>query len=345
MASDVTIPSIKTLNEIQNVESIASIFSRGKNLPTDDPHPTFVLLIGSPGVGKTSQIQHFLKDHVDKSYDDFYHVSVDSIIERIEPYREVTKKLYNTIRQKRGDNELSEENYSNLSNIYLPTITSTKSNFGLRKKEEVSLLKVAKRYNQNHQDNSDKKDQSEESPPKIKQNTRRSLRIKEKQVKHTILTKRKSVKQTKRTKPKKRSIPLKNVVNLLIRGLEYGIQHNYNIVYDTTLNGSIDKFKNLVLPLLEAHAKETQRKYKIIVLLVKADHDTIYERLMRRHQQMISENGYIRAINPRLIQKFIDENQKGYDLSKKYIMEDQIYDKYRDKLYKHTDFDFIPIPN
>lgn len=352
MASNIANPYIQTLNEIQNITSIANIFSNGKELPTDDPQPTFIFLIGSPGVGKTTRIKDFIKENIHKDYNDFYNVSMDSIVERIEPYRILTKKLYNTIRQKRGDTNLSESNFSNLSNVYLPTITSTKSNFGLSKKGNVSLLKIAKRYNQNKSEE-DHKSQSENelSTATSKQSIRRSSRIKEKQSQSqsqsesSILTKRKSHKSRKNTKHKKRIIPLKNIVNLLIYGLEYGINMNYNIIYDTTLNGSIDKLKNTVLPLLENHAKETNKKYKIIIMLIKADHDVIYERLMNRHQKMITESGYIRAINPRLIQKFIDENQKGYDLSKKYIMDDQMYNKQRGKYYNHLDFEFIEIEN
>ena len=352
MASDVIHSYIQTLNEIQNVSSIANIFSNGKELSTDDPQPTFIFLIGSPSVGKTTHIKDFIKDNIHKDYNDFYNVSMDSIVERIEPYRILTKKLYNTIRQKRGNTNLSESNFSNLSNVYLPTITSTKSNFGLSKKGNVSLSKIIKRYSENKQ-SQDNSSEEQKSPLEdvLNQNIRRSSRIKEKQSQSqsqsqsSILTKRKSHKVRKNTKHKKRIIPLKNIVNLLIYGLEYGINMNYNIIYDTTLNGSIDKLKNTVLPLLENHAKEANIKYKIVMMLITADHDVIYERLRGRHQQMITESGYIRAINPRLIQKFIDENQKGYDLSKKYIMEDQMYNKQRGKYYNHLDFEFIEIDN
>lgn len=402
-----SVKSIKTLNELQNVETIASILSKGRNLLTDD-QPTFVLLVGSPGVGKTTQIKKHIKHYTKKDYDDFYHVSLDSIIERIEPYREVTKQLYDTIAERREKNKseiplLINENYANLSNVYLPTVTSKKSNFGLTQKYKVSLEKITKRLNdeerkqkiknleEEHKNNS-KEENKQVSENKLeedhkthenKKNTNKSedehkQNIKKSEEDHKeniILTKRtlnnsKKIRKPTTKKPSKtkknnnqnnKSQDLKKLTDLLNDGLKYGIEHNYNIIYDTTFDGTMKKLSNLVLPMLEEHAKKTEIKYKIFVVLVKPDiqfrkvnntlkhkvippRNVIYERLMGRHENMI-KSGYIRAINPKLIKTFIDQNKDGYNEAKKYIMDDKIYDTEKGKLYNHNDFKFIPIRN
>lgn len=373
------IQNVTTLNDLQNGKTIASIFSHKKTPSTDD-QPTFVMLVGSPSIGKTTQIEKHIKKYTKKDFDKFYNVSLDSIIEHIEPYRKVTKNLYNLIAERRGKNPLTNQNYANLSNVYLPTITSTKSNFGLTQKYKVSLEKITKRLNEeehNQQIKNSDEERKQTSENKSEEDHKNNSEYESKSAastsaastsaansstaKRKSMASRKASTTTRKKNSKIQNKELKKLTELLNDGLKYGIEHNYNIIYDTTFDGTMKKLTDVVLPMLEEHAKETQIKYKIFVILVKPEllefrkvnnnfkilssRKIVYERLMGRHQKMINEKGYIRAINPKKIESFIKENKEGYDQAKKYIMEDQIYDKYRDNLYKHTDFEFEEIKN
>lgn len=132
--------SIKTLEEAQDVSIIHNIFSNGKALPSPE-RPTFVVLVGAPGVGKTTQVKKFLKKD-GKSYDSFYHVSLDSIVERVQPYRIATKLLYDEMKKKQ---ELTDEDYAILNEVYLATIMSTDNGFDLNYTVHRILNKIEKR--------------------------------------------------------------------------------------------------------------------------------------------------------------------------------------------------------
>lgn len=368
------IQNVTTLNDLQNGKTIASIFSHKKNPSTDD-QPTFVMLVGSPSVGKTTQIEKHIKKYTKKDFDKFYNVSLDSIIEHIEPYRKVTKNLYNIIAERRGKNPLTNQNYANLSNVYLPTITSKKSNFGLTQKYKVSLEKITKRLNEeehNQQIKNSDEERKQTSENKSEEDHKNNSEYESKSAastsaasnftaKRKSMASRKASTTTRKKNSKIQNQELKKLTDLLNDGLKYGIEHNYNIIYDTTFDGTMKKLTDVVLPMLEEHAKETQIKYKIFVILVKPEllefrkvnntfkilssRKIVYERLMGRHQKMINEKGYIRAINPKLIQKFIEENEEGYNQAKKYIKEDKLYDTKNNVQYNHSDFKFIPIQN
>ena len=132
--------SIRTLEEAQDVSVIHNIFSNGKVLPSPEK-PTFVVLVGAPGVGKTTQVKKFLKKD-GKSYESFYHVSLDSIVERVKPYRIATKLLYDEMKKKQ---ELTDEDYAILNEVYLATIMSTDNGFDLNYTVHRILNKIEKR--------------------------------------------------------------------------------------------------------------------------------------------------------------------------------------------------------
>lgn len=123
----------QTLNELQDVEQVASVFSHGKTpeelKPTGSEDPLFVILVGAPGVGKTSQAKKILAQR-GKPYDNFYQVSLDSLVERIAPYRKGTKTLYNEFTN-HGTDELTDADLAMLSEVYLATIMSKVSGFDL----------------------------------------------------------------------------------------------------------------------------------------------------------------------------------------------------------------------
>lgn len=130
-----------TLENAQNINKISKIFANNKLNYELKPNPYLVVIVGSPGVGKTTKAKEILNKEMGLKYEDFYNISLDSLVEKIKPYRNVTKRLYNTLKIKR--NELTDKNYALLSEVYLPTIMSKKSNFTLKNTEESKKKKIA----------------------------------------------------------------------------------------------------------------------------------------------------------------------------------------------------------
>ena len=117
------------LENVQNTEIVARVFSNGKPPYELKPQPYMVVLVGSPGVGKTTKAKEFLKRMLQVDYDKFYNISLDSLVERVRPYRVATKALHNTLKARKGNAALNNSNYSILSEPYLATIMSKNSNF------------------------------------------------------------------------------------------------------------------------------------------------------------------------------------------------------------------------
>ena len=119
-----------TLEDAQNIEKIVKIFSHNKSKEELQSNtPTLVILVGSPGVGKTTKVHQFLST-IELDSDNFYNVSLDSIVERVKPYKEITKEIYNILINERRKSNISNNNTRLLSNIYLQTIKSRRSNLG-----------------------------------------------------------------------------------------------------------------------------------------------------------------------------------------------------------------------
>jgi len=112
----------RTLDDVQDVSKIHAIFSHGIPLTRPDT-PLFVVVVGAPGVGKTTQIKKILHEHK-YEYDQFYNVSLDSLVERVIPYRITTKLLYDEMRKKRGIEPLTDGDYAVLNEVYMATIRS-----------------------------------------------------------------------------------------------------------------------------------------------------------------------------------------------------------------------------
>ena len=135
----------KTLENAQNVEAIAKIFAKDQPNYKLKPNPYCVILVGAPGVGKTTRTQQIL-EKMGMEYNDFYNISLDSLVERVEPYRKVTKRLYNTLKAKKvssNEHNMTEKNYALLSEVYLPTIMSKNINFSLNATEKAKINKIA----------------------------------------------------------------------------------------------------------------------------------------------------------------------------------------------------------
>ena len=135
----------KTLENAQNVEAITKIFAKDQPNYKLKPNPYCVILVGAPGVGKTTRTQQIL-EKMGMEYNDFYNISLDSLVERVEPYRKVTKRLYNTLKAKKvssNEHNMTEKNYALLSEVYLPTIMSKNINFSLNATEKAKINKIA----------------------------------------------------------------------------------------------------------------------------------------------------------------------------------------------------------
>jgi len=274
----------KTLENAQNVEAIAKIFAKDKPNYKLKPNPYFVIVVGAPGVGKTTRTQQIL-EKMGMEYNDFYNIALDSIVERVEPYRKVTKRLYNTLKAKKdtiGTPTLNESNFGLLSEVYLPTIMSKNTNLSLKNTTNAKMEKISTLGNNN-----------------------------------AI----KALKELKSVKSVGINTGLKNLNELRRDGLIYGIMNELNIIYDTTLVSKKDKVKEDIMPILEMN---NNVKYKIIVILVTAEARNIQNRIKERHMNMLKENDpYIRAINPHLTDIFIKDNKEGFDNAKKYFTSDE----------------------
>jgi GTPase SAR1 family protein len=293
------------LENAQNVKKIAKVFAKDKPNYELKPNPHFVVVVGAPGVGKTTKTQQIIKKELGLNYDDFYNISLDSLVERVKPYRNVTKRLYNTLKAKKeilGFPELNEKNFGLLSEVYLPTIMSNKSNFTLGATEMAKLEKIAALGNEKATE---------------------------------ALKKRKAA-------PKEAASGLKHLNDLRREGLIYGVMNGLNIIYDTTLQKSKDKIKQDIMPILEMN-KEV--KYKITVILVTAEVKNIQNRIRGRHNKMLAENDpYIRAINPRLTEMFVKDNKDGFNIAKEYF-KSNAYESEKSSIYKPDDFKFIEVEN
>lgn len=122
----------KSSKNITN-ERIHTIFSNGRELQEPIEEPYFIVLIGSPGVGKTYTLNNIFGDKLDN----FYKVSLDLILEKITPYRNATKKIYNSIKgvpSEQNDPENPKVDFTK-SNIKLLNLASTylsaRNNFGI----------------------------------------------------------------------------------------------------------------------------------------------------------------------------------------------------------------------
>ena len=252
----------KTLEDAQDISKIVSIFSHGVNESTlKSPTPLFVVIVGAPGVGKTSQAKKILLEH-GYQYEKCYNVSLDSLVERVRPYRITTKILYDEMRKKRP--QLTDNDYAILNEVYMATIRS------------------------------------------------RNLMFDSTYTVHRILSKIEG--ENKKEKEKSNASSYYTLTELRKKGLEYGIEHGFNIIYDTTFSSTKNVMGVDILPLLE---KQKDITYQVLVLHITSTEEQIRKQLKYRHRQMVKE-GYIRAIGPKLTKKFIKENQVGMDYAEKY---------------------------
>lgn len=295
-----------SLENAQNATKIAKIFANYKPNYELKPSPHLVIVVGAPGVGKTTKTQEIIKKQLGLNYNDFYNISLDRLVERVEPYRKATKRLYNTLKNKKAmmeSPEITEKNFGVLSEVYLPTIMSNRSNFSLSQTEKAKLKKIMALGNK---------------------------------------TDLKALKNKKTAQSVPRS-GLKSLNELRRGGLIYGVMNGLNIIYDTTLTSTTNIIKRDIMPVLEIN-KEV--KYKITVILVTANIENIQNRIKGRHNKMLLEaDPYIRAINPNLTFIFVKDNKEGFDIAEEYFKSNTYESEIPSTIYTKNDFNFIEVEN
>jgi hypothetical protein len=273
------------LENFINIEAVAEIFSKNKKIddfkPENGENPILVVVVGAPGVGKTTQTRKFLAER-GLEYNNFYNVSLDSLVENILPYRKATKNLYNKVKSKKisekSNNKALTINNKNsistiLSNVYLRTIMTKKSNFELP--STISRIK---------------------NKVGIQNNTTT--------ISPSIITTEYSL------------------LEKLNEGLKYGIDNGLNIIYDTTIvqnNNNTNKIIDKVIPMLN-EAEKNKIYYNVKVILIFATEEDIRKRIHGRQNEMLKENEpYIRAINPYMTTDYIYDNINAFIKTAEYF--------------------------
>jgi len=251
------------------LDRVMRLFGADKIVSQEDP--LFVFVIGSPGVGKTTQTRRYFGE----LYDSMYNISLDTIVENIKPYRNATIKAKNNVerikKEKGFPSNLENENYADLSTMYLQVIRSEEPIYSSKAEYDRVIKKINKKY------------------------TQKALNA--------------NANAVKAVKTQGGSL-----LTILDEAIVEGIKRSYHILYDTTFatdsKGNINKFDKVLEWIIQSKIL-----YQIIILHITASPETIQRRLKGRHTQMAHE-GFLRAIHPKLIPKFVEENKKCYNILK-----------------------------
>ncbi len=256
---------------------IDTIFSKGMELkePIEDPY--FIILIGSPGVGKTYTLNNIFGNKLDN----FYQVSLDLLFEKITPFREASISIYEQLK-----GPLNKNN---------PVVDFTKENIGLLGFPSIYLSP----YNNFGIANSKaKKNQTIKS---MKNGKNKEMPI--------------SKKVTKKNQPRSEYGQFYKIADSAIeRALNssYNIIYDTTTAGNSTKIGKIlnmintyakRKYKVRVI-LVEARGTDEDQVKKIT------------SQLNDRHRKMLREE-YIRVIDKDSILTHIIENRQGFEISKK----------------------------
>ena len=274
-------------------------------------NPIFLFVIGSPGVGKSTQTQRFLNEQFKYNiYETMFNVSLDTIVENIQPYRNATLKAYRNLESKNGP--ITNDDYDQLSKMYRPLIMSNRPNFSVANQTQ----KLRERLGLNMSNESELKMEAKMKVKKFEENGRTKYQCPKCLKKFlTKATPEKHIAKGCSTKSTTKNSKMNSqnggsLIHLLDEAIIEGIKRSYNILYDTTFDG-LKKFEKVL-----QYIKDNQNtKYDIVVLHITATPATIYNRIQHRHQEMIKQ-GFLRAINLKMISKFVVQNQKSYDAAK-----------------------------
>lgn len=297
-----------SLTNAQNIGRAVAIYSHGVELPIPD-EPTLVILVGSPAVGKTTQARRILAEH-GMNYDDFYNVSLDSLAEVTQPYRNTTRDFYKAYIERKPNAAVTEpvppteihpihENMGKFSGFYLTAIQSKRNNFGM-----TESLRIAKqRLN----------------TPGYKPSS-------------------KNKRDANTKKPELEGY--KSLMDVREEAFKVGLKRGYNIIYDTTFDSNIKKFLEIMTTVKVNAAK----KYKIMVVLVTAPQKDIEARMRGRQEGMILDpEKAIRGISWKVTWIFMKDNKAGFDLVKQYIESGQVATDF--KGFSPEDFTVLEVAN
>ena len=289
-------------------------------------NPIFLFVIGSPGVGKSTQTQRFLNEQFKYNiYETMFNVSLDTIVENIQPYRNGTLKAFRNLEASKFG-PITNDDYDNFSKMYLQIIQSKQKNFSVANQTQ-KLRERLHLGNANANANANAKTSAKTKTSMVNAANPSIVKMQVKEINENgrkkyvcpkclkkFLTKATPEKHIAKGCSQRQS--LKNsqnggsLIHLLDEAIIEGIKRSYNILYDTTFDG-LKKFEKVL-----QYIKDNQNtKYDIVVLHITATPATIYNRIQHRHQEMIKQ-GFLRAINLKMISKFVVQNQKSYDAAK-----------------------------
>ena len=340
----------KELNNVKE-EEVARLFMSGQ--PPEQfmgERPILAIVVGAPGVGKTSRSHYFLNRYlahknvireagVHLTYDNFYNVSLDTLVQNVKPYRNATRQTHDAVRKAQGtyskDNRykqpLTEDQYAAFSDMYLQIVQSKNPNFsipnqtaklrtklglkpmqgGTIRTKPRSNLKPGLEYHCKHCDGwfKTKKTVTDHyakygepaSPVENAGNAGNAENAAAAPAPAPAPVAAAAIVQAVKKSG--------SLLNAMYDGLEYGLKHSFNVLFDTTLNGTRKKIDERVLPIL---LRPEITKYKVIIMHITATEADVKHRLQKRHVEMVYE-GFLRAVNPKMAGKFITDNQNGFN--------------------------------
>ena len=159
---------------------------------------------------------------------------------------------------------------------------------------------------------------------------------------HRLLDKIEQGEEKKPVKAKKKEDvydAFPTLIERRLEALEEGIKNGVNIIYDVTFQGRTNVVARDLMPILNKYAEMGHLKYDIHVMLLSSTPQRIRRQLQMRHEEMLAgPDAFIRAIPPRMIERYIEENQVGYYK----IQEDA---RKADGHYEPSDFHFKRVAN
>jgi hypothetical protein len=112
--------------------------------------------------------------------------------------------------------------------------------------------------------------------------------------------------EAKKTKKKVEEVEetFPNLIERRKEALHHAMENGLNIIYDTTFSKT---------NIIQRDMPATINKYDVHVLLITSSENQIRKQLEMRHREMISgPDPFIRAIPPKLIKMFIEDNKNGF---------------------------------
>lgn len=372
--------------ELTNVTetAVASLFMNGK--PGEhyvNERPILAIIIGAPGVGKTSQAYRFLNHYLSRknivkqagvhlTYDDFYNVSLDTLIHTVVPYRDATMQTHNDLRRYEGTysrdkkykQPLTDAQYAAFSDMYLQIVQSKRPDFSVSEQTTKLRTKLGLKTVKGGVIRTKPRGNAKPGLEYYCKHCREWFKTKKTVTDHYAkYGEPASPVQNAASVANAAAAPISvapisvapanavaqmahvikrngSLLDAMYNGLEYGLTHSFNVLFDTTLKDTKKKIDDRVLPIL---LRPDVNKYKIIIIHVTAKEAEVKQRLQKRHIEMIHDN-FLRAVNPNLANAFIVQNKNGYeDAFRAY--KDPANLLLKDSKYAPFDFKFYEVVN